>query len=486
MGKQVSYAYTMPPKNDHHTATAKQTLPFQIGGISFLQQLENLLEPLVLAITVCGVGLFVDGRLDASILLLAILMFFVAWPGHNRLALPLLDSILDILWLYAALVLVVFACDFLLPLKDWLPLNAVLHWLWITPLAQTFVHLLFRAFASTLARFSNKKRRAVLVGISEQGRVLAERILRSPYHDVELLGYFDDRPPERLPPLPIDLPCLGNFTSLAVFCKEKDVQFIYISLPLFQPIQQLPRVTDLLDNLRNTTASIYFVPDAFVTDLVQGRIGQICNVPVIATCESPFTGFDGILKRGFDLLFSLCALILLLPVFLLIALAIRCESPGPVFFRQRRHGLNGEEIVIYKFRSMRVCEDGANIPQATQNDPRVTRLGAFLRRTSLDELPQFVNVLQGRMSVVGPRPHALAHNAFYRSQIQGYMMRHKVRPGITGWAQVNGLRGETKTVEKMRQRIDYDLDYLRHWSLGLDFKILLLTVLLVFRDRHAW
>jgi putative colanic acid biosysnthesis UDP-glucose lipid carrier transferase len=156
-----------------------------------------------------------------------------------------------------------------------------------------------------------------------------------------------------------------------------------------------------------------------------------------------------------------------------------------VLFKQRRYGLNGQEVVVYKFRSMKVSEDGAVIKQATKGDPRVTRFGAFMRRTSLDELPQFINVLQGRMSIVGPRPHAVAHNEMYRKLIKSYMVRHKVRPGITGWAQVNGLRGETETVDKMKARIEYDLDYLRHWSLRLDLQIIWRTIFVVFKKPET-
>jgi putative colanic acid biosynthesis UDP-glucose lipid carrier transferase len=165
---------------------------------------------------------------------------------------------------------------------------------------------------------------------------------------------------------------------------------------------------------------------------------------------------------------------------------VKFSSPGPVIFRQRRNGLGGEQIVVYKFRSMRAMDDGPSVVQACDGDPRVTRFGALLRRTSLDELPQFVNVLQGRMSVVGPRPHAVAHNEQYAQLIRAYMVRHKVRPGITGWAQVNGHRGETDTVAKMQARVEYDLEYLRNWSLGLDLLLIARTIKLVVADRHAY
>jgi putative colanic acid biosysnthesis UDP-glucose lipid carrier transferase len=195
---------------------------------------------------------------------------------------------------------------------------------------------------------------------------------------------------------------------------------------------------------------------------------------------------SGLWKRVLDIALALITLVCALPVLVVAALAIKHTSPGPVLFKQRRYGLNGEEILVYKFRTMTVCEDGPHVAQATRRDARVTPLGAFLRRTSLDELPQIFNVLEGKMSFVGPRPHAVAHNEQYRKLISGYMIRHKVRPGITGWAQVNGLRGETSTVDKMNRRVQYDLDYLKNWSLGLDLRILVRTVVLVARDRNAY
>jgi len=169
-----------------------------------------------------------------------------------------------------------------------------------------------------------------------------------------------------------------------------------------------------------------------------------------------------------------------------VALGVKLSSPGPIIFRQKRTGLDGDIIEVYKFRSMRAMDNGPVVQQATRGDPRITRFGAFIRRTSLDELPQFINVLQGRMSIVGPRPHAVAHNEQYRKLVKSYMARHKVKPGITGWAQVNGFRGETDTVDKMARRVEYDLEYLRNWSLGLDLLIIARTIKLVFRDQTAY
>jgi putative colanic acid biosynthesis UDP-glucose lipid carrier transferase len=246
------------------------------------------------------------------------------------------------------------------------------------------------------------------------------------------------------------------------------------------------RVDALLEGLRDTTVSIYYLPDVRLVDMIQSRSFDVEGVPIIALCESPFTGYKAIIKRASDLVLAFLILILVSPILLACAIGVKLTSPGPILFQQKRYGLDGEEISVYKFRSMTVCENGATIAQATRNDARITPFGNFLRTKSLDELPQFFNVLQGRMSVVGPRPHAVAHNELYRKQIKGYMIRHKVKPGITGWAQVNGSRGETDTIDKMERRIDFDLDYLRNWSLAMDLLIILKTVGVVVKDENAY
>jgi putative colanic acid biosysnthesis UDP-glucose lipid carrier transferase len=238
--------------------------------------------------------------------------------------------------------------------------------------------------------------------------------------------------------------------------------------------------------VQGTTASVFFVPDVFGISIIQGRLQDMNGVPVVGLLETPFTGTNRLVKRLSDIVLGSLILVLIAPLLLAIAIGVKLSSPGPAIFKQRRNGLDGEEIVVWKFRSMRTQDDGAVVPQATKDDPRVTRFGAFIRRTSLDELPQFINVLQGRMSIVGPRPHAVAHNEQYREIIKAYMVRHKVKPGITGWAQIHGHRGETDTVEKMRARVEYDLEYLRNWSLGLDLQIIARTIKLVFFDRAAY
>jgi putative colanic acid biosynthesis UDP-glucose lipid carrier transferase len=322
---------------------------------------------------------------------------------------------------------------------------------------------------------------AVVAGANELGRKLAARLRENPMLGQRFVGYFDDRNAGRLPAL-LPRENLGALSALADYARSHTIDVIYIALPMASQ----PRILKLLEDLRDTTASIYFVPDIFVSDLIQARVDSIGGLPVVAVCESPFCGFNGVVKRASD--FVLAALILLLvsPLMIAIAVGVKLSAPGPVLFKQRRYGLDGKRIVVYKFRTMTVAEDGELVRQATRNDARVTRFGAFLRRTSLDELPQFINVLQGRMSVVGPRPHAVAHNEMYRKLIRGYMIRHKVKPGVTGFAQVNGWRGETDTVDKMKRRIEYDLQYLRNWSLLLDLQIIVKTVFVVLRKDNAY
>jgi putative colanic acid biosynthesis UDP-glucose lipid carrier transferase len=298
---------------------------------------------------------------------------------------------------------------------------------------------------------------------------------------VRIAGYFDDRGVERLEVIEPHL-MLGSLRQLAAYAKTHRVDLIYITLPMASQ----PRILSLIEDLQDTTASIYFAPDILLFDLIQAHMQTIGGIPLVAVCESPFYGVDGAVKRASDLLLAGTILLLVLPLMLAIAAGVKLDSPGPVLFRQRRYGLDGREIVVYKFRTMTVLEDGSGIRQATRSDDRVTRLGAFLRKYSLDELPQFINVLQGRMSVVGPRPHAIAHNEMYRKLIRGYMIRHKVRPGITGLAQVSGLRGETESVDKMRARIECDLAYLRNWSLLLDLRIVLRTVGVVLDPQNAY
>ena len=423
---------------------------------------------------------FWNDGVQARYVMLSLLVFALTFPGNPRLQSQPRTLLLDVLfnWLWVALLLALVGY-FTRYLEDF-PRRVLLTWLWLAPLTDLAASVLLRMAAPALLRLQGPGPRAIVVGMNGQGLDLANKLSTSPFSRTDFLGFVDGRSAERLGDQRFRL--LGTLEGLHAVMQRDNVQVIYLSLPMTSQ----PRILQVLDSLKDTTASIYFVPDMFVTDLIQGHVTTVCGTPVISVCESPFRGLNGLIKRGSDLVFSLLILLLIAPLLLLIALAVKWTSPGPVIFRQHRYGLDGEEIVVYKFRSMTVSEDGAQVTQAQRQDARVTPLGAFLRRTSLDELPQFINVLQGRMSIVGPRPHAVAHNEFYRKLIKGYMVRHKVKPGITGWAQVNGFRGETETLDKMQGRIACDLDYLRNWSLKLDTQIILRTIRLMLKDKQAY
>ncbi len=359
------------------------------------------------------------------------------------------------------------------------PQPVILTWFLASPFTLAAADATARKATGSLMRRAAAARRQVIVGANRIGCELASRLAEEPWLG-GVAGFFDDRRPARLP-----RDCrerlLGRCAELPDYARRNAVQVIYVCLP----ISRHPRIRALIDALGDTTASIYFVPDLSAFDLMQARFGEIRGMPFVAVRETPFCGMAGVLKRASDVVLASAALPLVLPVAAAIALLVRRSSPGPVLFRQRRYGLDGREFTVFKFRTMTVCED-RDVRQATRDDPRVTRIGRFLRRTSLDELPQLLNVLGGSMSLVGPRPHAVAHNEHYRKLVSGYMLRHKVRPGITGLAQVNGLRGETRDVEKMSQRVRYDLEYLKRWSLGLDLRILIKTVRIVLTDRSAY
>jgi len=390
-------------------------------------------------------------------------------------------AVADVILRWLLLLAILLAIGYVTKSLTIYPRRIFLTWAVITPVALVLATLgmqeLMRRFL--MSAFDN--RTAIFAGYNNSSLELARRLTRNPGMRIQVSGFFDDRSVDRLA-MESDTRLVGTLEDVAGYVKERGIDIIFVALP----IRHLKRVMNLLDDLRDTTASIYYVPDIFVFDLIQARSGEIHGIPVVAMCETPFYGYRGVTKRVTDIIFSSLILLMTLPLFVLIAILVKFSSPGPVIFKQRRYGLDGREIAIYKFRTMHVTEDGPEVRQASKTDSRVTRIGAVLRRASLDEIPQLINVLQGRMSLVGPRPHAVAHNEEYRKLIKGYMVRHKVLPGITGLAQVNGCRGETSQLEEMEARVNYDLDYLRHWSPMLDIKIILMTAVKVFRDDKAY
>lgn len=384
--------------------------------------------------------------------------------------------------------------------------RVLLLWAVVTPLCLVGSHILIRYVLSRMRASGLNSRSAIIAGAGKLGTRLALELMNSPHMGVRVLGFFDDRlglraklSVTKVMPTSVQgtaslvleaLPEVsrsafpgmesihGTIDDIPAYVKKHRVDIVYITLPL----RAEERIKKLVNDLGDTTASVYIIPDIFTLNLVRSGIQDMNGIPLLAIREDPFLGWNALAKRLLDIILASLILILVSPVMLAVAIAVKLSSPGPIFFVQRRYGLHGEEIKVYKFRSMTVCEDGDQIAQAQRQDQRVTAVGAFLRQTSLDELPQFINVLQGSMSIVGPRPHAVAHNEYYRREIQGYMLRHKVKPGITGLAQVKGSRGETETVDKMAERVKYDLEYIANWSLWLDLWIILQTALTFFKN----
>jgi putative colanic acid biosynthesis UDP-glucose lipid carrier transferase len=449
----------------------------------------QLLMPAVVAVATlyATINLFradFDPSSGATVIVAVLCLILVQPPRemNTQFASARVSAVVDVVVRWLLLLAVLLAVGYLTKsIGTAYPRRVFITWALITPVALIVVTLGMQEIIRVFVTKAFDKRTAIIAGYNPSSLELARRVMSNPRMHLEVTGFFDDRSSDRLG-MGSDTTLVGSLADVSPYVKENRTDVIFIALP----IRHVKRVMDLLDNLRDTTASIYYVPDIFVYDLIQARSGDVNGIPVVAMCETPFYGYRGVAKRLTDIAFTVAILLALLPLLVVIAVLVKTTSAGPIIFKQRRYGLDGREIAIYKFRTMRVTEDGAQIRQASRSDQRITRVGSLLRRSSMDELPQLINVLQGRMSLVGPRPHAVAHNEEYRKLIKGYMVRHKVLPGITGLAQVNGCRGETSKLEEMEARVNFDLDYLRHWSPMLDIKIILLTIVKVFRDEKAY
>ena len=455
--------------------------------IAVLASVQAVVPTIVSVISLWATIVFFDHPFDRSseaFVLVAVLCLVLIQPPREvatQLTTARISAVAEVLFRWFLLLVVLLAVGYVTKSFNAYPRRIFLTWAVVTPLLLIVVALGMQELMHRFLMNAFDNRKAIFAGYNTSSLELARRLTNNPVMRLQVSGFFDDRSTDRLGMEP-DAKLVGTLSDLSQYVKDNNTDVIFIALP----IRHVKRVMNLLDDLRDTTASIYYVPDIFVFDLIQARSGEIHGIPVVAMCETPFYGYRGVMKRLTDIGLSLVILLLLLPLLLVVAVMVKFSSPGPIIFKQRRYGLDGREIAVYKFRTMRVTEDGAQIRQASKTDSRITKIGGILRRTSLDELPQLINVLQGRMSLVGPRPHAVAHNEEYRKLIKGYMVRHKVLPGITGLAQVNGCRGETAQLEQMEARVNYDLDYLRRWTPMLDVKIILLTAIKVFRDDKAY
>jgi putative colanic acid biosynthesis UDP-glucose lipid carrier transferase len=384
-------------------------------------------------------------------------------------------------WLATVSVLV--TVGFATKISDRYSRVATFGWFLLTPVFLCGWRIVVRTMLRMFRERGRNIRRAVILGATTRARDLCEAVGSHPWFGIQVTGVFDDRSPDRRVDLTAQgCPFSGTSADLIEACRARMVDTVYIALPM----RAEPRIARLLKELSNTTATVHFVADFILFNMQSARWTPLGDLTLISVHDTPFLGLDRWIKRLEDVVVgSLIVGLIAIPM-LVIAALVKLTSPGPVFFRQRRHGLNGEEIKVIKFRTMTVLEDGPVVVQAKRDDVRITKFGRFLRRTSLDELPQFLQVLTGEMSIVGPRPHAVAHNEMYRSLISGYMLRHKVKPGITGWAQVNGWRGETPDVNWMRSRVEFDLAYIRRWTLLWDLKIILLTIFGQKKSQNAF
>jgi putative colanic acid biosynthesis UDP-glucose lipid carrier transferase len=457
------------------------TRTFYSAPQSVTSLVAAFLEPAITVAVFLAMCAVFDEPILRPDLTLCLLIFALTFPGRNRFGDRPLNAAVDIATSWISLLLILALCGYATRSLQFFDPHVIGWWAVTTPVLQWLAFYAGRQWLRREAALPENRRRVVVLGAGGLGVKVAKALLARGERGVEVVGYFDDRADDRVHADAASRR-LGNLRQAAPYIAAHGVHEVYITLPLGSQ----PRIVELMEQLQDTTASIFYVPDVFGISIIQGRLQDLNGVPVVGLLETPFTGTNRLVKRISDIVLSAVILVLISPLLLAIAIGVKLSSPGPAIFKQRRNGLQGEQIVVWKFRSMRAMDDGAVVKQATKDDPRITPFGAFIRRTSLDELPQFVNVLQGRMSIVGPRPHAVAHNEQYRQIIKAYMVRHKVKPGITGWAQVNGHRGETETVEKMQARVEYDLQYLRNWSLGLDLQIIARTVKLVFFDRKAF
>lgn len=404
---------------------------------------------------------------------------YYLWRGHSMKELA---SRLMISW--AATIAILGFTIFVFYPFNTLDVDVIVVWLLISPVLTVLMHASRRIVLAKLRASADEPRRVAIIGANDLGLRMINSMHGMPWLGYRVMGFYDDRAPNNDTDRRLvgqDISVNGGLEQLYQDAHDGKIDIVFITLPMRAEL----RMRTVIDRLADTTVSPYVIPDVFSFDLLHSRLTCIQGIPALSIYDSPLVD-NGWAKRLEDLVLGLGMLAILAIPMLFIAIGVKLTSAGPIFFKQSRYGMGGDHIKVWKFRSMSVCEDGPNVQQAQRKDPRVTPFGNFLRRTSLDELPQLFNVISGSMSLVGPRPHAVAHNEFYRGQIKGYMLRHKVKPGITGLAQINGFRGETETLDKMSGRIAYDLEYIRNWSLLLDIKILWWTIFRGFVGQQVY
>jgi len=398
-------------------------------------------------------------------------------------------------WFITSLILLTFALLFDRSIED-LDYKLATFWVFLSALFLSAARYLINITVRVLRYFGKNTRRVVIAGGGPLATYVLQQLHNNPWVGYKIVGIYDDRSnlqyglsnvinkrkTESIDGIHQSVKLDGKFEALYQAALDGQFDTVFMALPM----RAESKAREIIRKLSSTTVAIYVVPDFYSIETHYTQLVNVNGMPAVSIYENPVSGLRGIVKRLEDIIFSIVILSIIALPMLFIAIAIKLTSRGSVFFKQKRYGLDGKAIKVWKFRSMKVMEDSDKVIQATKDDPRITRLGAFLRKTSLDELPQFFNVLSGDMSIVGPRPHAVAHNEEYRKIIYGYMLRHKTKPGITGWAQINGFRGETDTLDKMEDRVEYDIEYIRRWSVFLDIKIILLTIVKGFTGQNAY
>ncbi|ODN42965.1 undecaprenyl-phosphate glucose phosphotransferase [Piscirickettsia litoralis] len=344
----------------------------------------------------------------------------------------------------------------------------------------------FRLALVTFLRYmrshEHNLRRVVVIGAGSLGERIVQNLDQHLWTGYRVVSFLDDDSSKEGEVIH-GYPVTRMPEDLGAWMKVQQVDEVWLALPL----RADQRIKELLYQLRHNPLTVRLVPDIFCFSLLNHHQQDIAGLPTVNLHASPMRGFNRLLKAAEDRILAGIILTLISPLMVIIAVLVKLGSRGPVFFKQKRYGCDGREIEVYKFRSMVVHQESSGkVTQASKNDNRITAIGGFLRRTSLDELPQFINVLKGDMSIVGPRPHAIAHNEEYKDLVDQYMQRHLVKPGITGWAQVSGFRGETDTLDKMEKRVQYDLYYIRNWSLWFDIKIIFKTIFKGFTHKNAY
>ena len=402
-----------------------------------------------------------------------------SWRGA-----ALRDEVSAVLFSWLSAISILILVDMLFLKTNTYSQDFIVSWFVVTPIELISWHAIVRAILGFLRSKGFNTRQVAIVGATPLAARLRKAFERMDWSGFNFAGYYDDRAPSakdrRLGEE--EAVVVGGVEQLVVDCKSGKIDTVYITLAMSAE----KRIKKITEQLANSTASVYIVPDLFTFNLLNSRWVDYQGITAISIYETPFAGLDSAIKRIEDIVLSLLILVIISLPMAMIALLVKATSPGPVLFKQMRYGADGHEIKVWKFRSMTVEDNGECIKQATKGDVRITPVGAFIRKTSLDELPQFFNTLGGSMAIVGPRPHAVAHNEEYREKIQGYMLRHKVKPGITGLAQINGFRGETDTLDKMEGRIHYDLKYIQTWSIWLDLKIIFITIFKGFTGKNVY